>query len=114
MYEIIENPILNVWSKPLYGLATIGERVKEFLDQIIYSDECACEKFSILFIAGYGKEYIFKDNINGIKDEETPITCSFIEYNDHIGQLIISIPISTKPSLAKEIGNKIKKALKGE
>lgn len=114
MYEIIENPILHAWSKPIYGLNAIGERVKEFVDEVLYSDESTCKKFSILFIAGYGKEYIFKDNINGIKDEEIPIICSFIEYNDHIGQLIISIPISTKPSLAKEIGNKIKKALKGE
>lgn len=113
MYEIIKNPILHAWSKPIYGLNKIGERVKEFVDQTIYSDECTCEKFSVLFIAGYCKERIFKDNFNEIKDEETPITCSFIEYTDHTGQLIISIPVS-KPSLTKEIGNKIKKALKGE
>lgn len=113
MCELVEKPILSTWSKPIYGLNKIGERVKEFVDQIIYSNDCTCEKFSVLFIAGYCKEYIFKDNINEIKDEETPITCSFIEYTDHTGQLIISIPVS-KPSLAKEIGNKIKKALKGE
>lgn len=113
MYEIIENRILHSWGKPLYGLATIGERVKEFVDQIIYSDECTCEKFSVLFIAGYSRPTISKDNVNEIKDEETPVTCYFIEYNDHIGQLIISIPV-IKSSAAKEIGNKIKKALKGE
>lgn len=112
MYEIIERPILNVWSKPLYGLATIGERVKEFVDQIL-SNEGICEKFSVLFIAGYSRPTISKDNVNEIKDEETPITCYFIEYNDHIGQLIISIPV-IKSSVAKEIGDKINKALKGE
>lgn len=113
MYEIIENPILHAWGKPIYGLNTIGERVKEFVDEVIYSDECTCEKFSVLFIAGYVKAEIFKDNFNGIKDEETPVICSFIEYNDHIGQLIISMPVS-KSNIAQEIGNKIKKALKGE
>lgn len=113
MYEIIERPILHAWSKPLYGLSTIGERVKEFVDELLYSNECTCEKFSVLFIAGYGKATIYKDNVNEIKDEETPITCYFMEYNDHIGQLIISIPV-IKSSVAKEIGNKIKKALKGE
>lgn len=113
MYEIIERPILRGWSKPIYGLSTIGERVKEFVDEVLYSDESTCKKFSILFIAGYGKEYIFKGNINGIKDEEIPIICSFIEYNDHIGQLIISMPVS-KSNIAQEIGNKINKALKGE
>lgn len=113
MYEIIERPILSAWSKPLYGLSTIGERVKEFVDELLYSNECTCEKFSVLFIAGHVKAEIFKDNFNGIKDEETPITCSFIEYNDHTGQLIISIPIS-KSNIAQEIGNKINKALKGE
>ena len=113
MYEIIERPILHGWSKVLYGLNTIGERVKEFVDQTIYSDECTCEKFSVLFIAGHVKATISKDNVNEIKDEETPITCTFIEYNDHTGQLIISIPVS-KSSLAQEIGNKIKKAFKGE
>ena len=113
MYEIIERPILHGWSKVLYGLNTIGERVKEFVDEILYSDECTCEKFSVLFIAGHAKAEIFKDNFNGIKDEETPITCTFIEYNDRTGQLIISIPVS-KSSLAQEIGNKIKKAFKGE
>jgi hypothetical protein len=113
MYEIIERPILHAWGKPLYGLNTIGERVKEFVDEVLHSDECTFEKFSILFIAGYGNTTIYKDNVNGIKDEETPITCAFIEYNDHTGQLIISIPVS-KSSFAKEIGNKINKALKGE
>lgn len=113
MYEIIERPILRGWSKPLYGFNTIGERVKEFVDQIIYSNECTCEKFSVLFIAGYNKAIISKDNINEIKDEETPVTCTFIEYNDHIGQLIISMPVS-KSNIAQEIGNKIKKAFKGE
>lgn len=112
MYEIIENPILHVWSKSLYGLNTIGERVKEFVDEVLYSNECTCKKFSILFIAGYSRPTISKDNVNEIKDEET-ITCYFIEYNDHIGQLIISIPV-LKSSVAQEIGNKIKKALKGE
>ena len=113
MYEIIENPILHVWSKPLYGLNTIGERVKEFVDEVLHSDECTFEKFSILFIAGYCKATIFKDNINETKDEETPVICSFIEYNDHTGQLIISLPV-TKSNLGKEIGDEIKKALKGE
>lgn len=113
MYEIIENPILHVWSKPLYGLNTIGERVKEFVDEVLHSDECTFEKFSILFIAGYCKVTIFKDNINETKDEETPVTCTFIEYNDHTGQLIISLPV-TKSNLGKEIGDRIKKALKGE
>ena len=113
MYEIIENPILCAWSKPIYGLNKIGERVKEFVDEILYSDECTCEKFSVLFIPGYAKAIIPKDNVNEIKDEETPITCTFIEYNDHIGQLIISMSVS-KSNIAKEIGNKIKKALKGE
>lgn len=113
MYEIIERPILHGWSKVLYGLSTIGERVKEFVDQTIYSDDCTCKKFSVLFIAGHVKSTIFKDNVNEIKDEETPITCTFIEYNDRTGQLIISIPV-TKSSLAQEIGNKIKKAFKGE
>lgn len=113
MYEIIERPILHGRSKPLYGLNAIGERVKEFVDEVLYSDECTCEKFSVLFIAGCSKPTISKDNVNEIKDDETPITCYFMEYNDHIGQLIISIPV-IKSSVAKEIGNKIKKALKGE
>lgn len=113
MYEIIERPILHGWSKPLYGFNTIGERVKEFVDEVLYSNECTCQQFSVLFIAGYVKANILKDNVNEIKDEETPITCSFIEYNDHTGQLIIQMPVS-KSSLAQEIGNKIKKALKGE
>ena len=113
MYEIIERPILRGWSKPLYGFNTIGERVKEFVDEVLYSNECTCEKFSVLFIAGYCKATISKDNVNKIKDEETPIACHFMEYNDHTGQLIISIPVS-KSNLAQEIGNKIKKALKGE
>lgn len=113
MYEIIENPILCARSKPLYGLNNIGERVKEFVDEVLCSNECTCEKFSVLFIAGYTKAIIHKDNVNEIKDGETPITCSFIEYNDHTGQLIISIPV-TKSNVGKEIGDKIKKALKGE
>lgn len=114
MYEIIERPILNGWSKSLYGFDTIGEQVKEFVDQIIYSDECTCEKFSVLFVAGDSRPTIFKDNVNEIKDKETPVACYFIEYNDHIGQLIISMPVIIKSSVAKEIGNKIVKALKGE
>lgn len=113
MYEIIENPILHAWSKPLYGFNTIGERVKEFVDEVLHSDECTFEKFSVLFIAGYCKTNIFKDNINEVKDEETPVTCTFIEYNDHTGQLIISISVSNS-NPAKEIGDRIKKALKGE
>ena len=113
MYEIIERPILHAWSKPLYGLDTIGERVKEFVDEVLYSNECTFKKFSVLFIAGYSKTNIFKDNINEVKDEETPVTCTFIEYTDHTGQLIISISVS-KSNPAQEIGNKIKKALKGE
>jgi hypothetical protein len=113
MCELVEKPILSIWSKPLYGLNTIGERVKEFVDQIIYSNECTCEKFSVLFIAGYCKANVSKDNSNEVKDEETSVACTFIEYKDHTGQLIISIPVS-KSNPAKEIGDKIKKVLKGE
>lgn len=113
MCELIEKPILSTWSKPIYGLNTIGERVKEFVDQIIYSNDCTCEKYFVLFIAGYTRAVIFKDNVNEIKDKEMPVVCSFIEYTDHTGQLIISIPV-TRSDVAKEIGDKIKKALKGE